>query len=115
MVWRPQMVLFPHNHEMWTVVGIYTGREDNIFWRKDKDDPHGLIEAAGAKALSEGEATSLGRDVIHSVSNPIPRFTGALHIYGGDFFADGRSQWDPETLHQAPLDMQGLRDRFAGE
>ena len=24
----------PHNHEMWAVIGVYTGREDNIFWRR---------------------------------------------------------------------------------
>ena len=28
----------PHNHQMWAVIGIYigiyTGREDNIFWRR---------------------------------------------------------------------------------
>ena len=30
------------------VIGIYTGREDNIFWRRSEE---GRIEAAGAKAL----------------------------------------------------------------
>jgi hypothetical protein len=33
VVWAPMMTLVPHNHEMWAVIGIYTGREDNIFWR----------------------------------------------------------------------------------
>jgi len=27
------MTIMPHNHRMWAVIGIYTGREDNIFWR----------------------------------------------------------------------------------
>ena len=31
LVWGPHMTLMPHNHEMWAVIGIYTGREDNIF------------------------------------------------------------------------------------
>jgi len=26
------------------------------------------------------------------------RFTGAIHVYGGDFFGTERSEWDPETL-----------------
>ena len=34
VVWGPMMTLMPHNHEMWAVIGIYTGREDNIFWRR---------------------------------------------------------------------------------
>jgi hypothetical protein len=32
------------------------------------------------------------------VTNPIPRLTGAIHVYAGDFFAAERSEWDPETL-----------------
>jgi len=27
------MTIMPDNHRMWAVIGIYTGREDNIFWR----------------------------------------------------------------------------------
>jgi predicted metal-dependent enzyme (double-stranded beta helix superfamily) len=33
VVWGPRMTIMPHNHRMWAVIGIYTGREDNIFWR----------------------------------------------------------------------------------
>src|SRR6476620_11476089 len=29
--WAPMMTVWPHNHRMWAVIGIYTGREDNIF------------------------------------------------------------------------------------
>ena len=36
----------------------------------------------------------LGRDVVHSVTNPLPRITGALQVYRGDFFAVARSEWD---------------------
>ena len=31
-VWTPQMNLMPHDHLMWANIGIYSGREDNIFW-----------------------------------------------------------------------------------
>ena len=41
LVWGPMMTLMPHNHRMWAVIGIYTGREDNIFWRRIEGDPHG--------------------------------------------------------------------------
>src|SRR5215468_969964 len=37
VVWTPWMTLLPHNHQMWAVIGIYTGREDNIFWRRVQD------------------------------------------------------------------------------
>ena len=82
---------------MWAVIGIYTGREDNIFWRRR---PSGKIEAAAAQSMSVGDASPLGPDIIHSVTNPIPRLSGAIHVYGGDFFAAERSEWDPETLRE---------------
>lgn len=113
LVWGPYMTLMPHNHGMWAVIGLYTGREDNIFWRRiDEPGMPSRIEAAGAKALSAGEAAPLGRDIIHSVTNPIPRLTGALHVYGGDFFRPGRSEWDPETLREGPYDAERVRAMF---
>src|SRR3546814_1116428 len=37
VVWAPRMTIMPHNHRMWAVIGIYTGREDNVFWRRVPD------------------------------------------------------------------------------
>ena len=102
VTWAPEMMIMPHDHRMWAVIGVYAGREDNIFWRRIKGESGGMIEAAGARALRAGDCCSLGPDIVHSVTNPIPRFTGALHIYGGDFFAQARSEWDPETLLERP-------------
>jgi predicted metal-dependent enzyme (double-stranded beta helix superfamily) len=113
LVWPASITVQPHNHEMWALIGIYGGREDNIFWRKIRDDPDGRIEAAGARALSTGDWSPLGRDVIHSVTNPIPRLTGALHVYGGDFFEAERSEWDPENLNEHPFDMARVRALFS--
>ncbi|HEY6969991.1 MAG TPA: hypothetical protein VJA94_12365, partial [Candidatus Angelobacter sp.] len=81
VIWAPWMTLLPHNHRMWAIIGIYTGREDNIFWRRLPGNPS-KVEAAGARALCEKDAQPLGRDIIHSVTNPIPRLTGAIHVYG---------------------------------
>jgi hypothetical protein len=54
IAWAPYMTLMPHNHNMWGIIGIYTGREDNIFWRRVP----GRLEAAGAKALGPGRRRS---------------------------------------------------------
>ena len=35
--WAPWMCFKPHNHCMWSVVGIFAGREDNMFWRRTDD------------------------------------------------------------------------------
>src|SRR6516162_9824692 len=78
-IWGPRMTIMPHNHEMWAVIGVYTGREDNIFWRRIPGSENGKVEAAGARALCEKDAEPLGRNIIHSVTNPISRLTGAIH------------------------------------
>ena len=112
VIWGPRMTVMPHNHEMWAVIGIYTGREDNILWRRLPGEAGGRIEAAGAKALSERDAFPLGRDIIHSVTNPIGRLTGAIHVYGGDFFGVSRSEWDAERLVEQPYDVQKTLQLF---
>ena len=109
VIWGPQMTFLPHNHSMWAIIGIYTGREDNILWRKL---PGGRIEAAGARSLGEGDVEPLGRDIVHSVTNPLQRMTGAIHVYGGDFYEAERSQLDPETLREEPFDFEASARRF---
>jgi predicted metal-dependent enzyme (double-stranded beta helix superfamily) len=106
VLWPASMVIMPHDHTMWAVIGVYGGREDNMLWRRLPDDADGKIEAAGAIALSTKDAQVFGPDVIHSVVNPIPRVTGAIHVYGGDFFAAQRSEWDPESLCEKPYDVE---------
>jgi predicted metal-dependent enzyme (double-stranded beta helix superfamily) len=112
VVWGPRMTVMPHNHLMWAVIGVYSGREDNIFWRRLPGSAGNRIEAAGAKSLGPKDAEPLGRDIIHTVTNPLPRLTGAIHVYGGDFFAVGRSEWDPETLTERPYDLERNRRLF---
>jgi predicted metal-dependent enzyme (double-stranded beta helix superfamily) len=105
VIWAPKMTIMPHDHRMWAVIGVYSGREDNIFWRRLPADARGKVEAAGAQELGVRDCVPLGRDIIHSVTNPIPRLTGAIHVYGGDFFATQRSEWDPEALTESPYDV----------
>lgn len=109
--WPPQMTLMPHDHLMWANIGIYSGREDNIFWRRQDEG----IKAFGADALFEGDTTALPVDAIHSVTNPLRKFTAAIHIYGGDFFETRRSLWDPETLEEKPSDGEIIRGIFERE
>jgi predicted metal-dependent enzyme (double-stranded beta helix superfamily) len=95
------MTIMPHNHRMWAVIGVYTGREGKIFWRRVENETGGLIEAAGAKSLGEQCAEPLGRDVIHSVTNPLGRLTAAIQVCERDFYGAKRSDWDPRTCSSA--------------
>ena len=99
VVWVPGMAAPPHNHHMWALIGLYGGQEDNTFYRREGDG----VRAAGGKTLVVRETALLGREIIHSVTNPLRTFTGAIHIYGGDFIRTPRSDW--ETGQERPFDM----------
>lgn len=109
IVWPPRVSLFPHEHRMWAANGIYGGREDNTFYRRR---PEGIVQAGG-KELDAGDVAVLGADVIHSVANPRRTYTAAIHVYGGDFFATPRSEWDPITLTEKPFDVEHLNQVLA--
>lgn len=109
VVWAPGMVIPPHDHRMWAIIGIYGGGEDNTFYRRD----HGGITATGGRELRTRDTLALGDDVIHSVANPRRHdFTGSIHIYGGDYFGVPRSLWDAETLEEGPADGARLQRLF---
>jgi predicted metal-dependent enzyme (double-stranded beta helix superfamily) len=109
VIWTPCMAIYPHDHRMWAVIGLYGGQEDNTFYRRS---PGGLT-VAGRKELRTSETVVLGPSVIHAVSNPLKRLTGAIHVYGGDFFAAARSEWAPDTLVERPYDVERARRVFA--
>ena len=100
-VWGPGMTLGPHDHRMWAAIGMYTGGEDNTFFRRDD----GSIVESGGRSLRPGDVCLLGDDVVHSVHNPTSRYAGAIHVYGGDFFAMPRSEWRGEPYTEQPFDM----------
>ena len=120
LIWAPGMSFIPHDHRMWAIIGIYEGREDNVFWRRVPDGTSddagakssGHIESAGARTLVKGDCETLGRDIIHSVTNPTGKFTCALHIYGGDFFNTPRSEWDEKTLEERPYSVANAARAF---
>ena len=109
VVWAPGMSIRPHDHRTWAAIGIYTGGEDNTFYRRAN---RGLT-ASGGKSLRPGEVCQLGEDAIHSVVNPTGSYAGAIHIYGGDFFSIERSEWDDPTSDERPYDVEQRLKTFA--
>jgi predicted metal-dependent enzyme (double-stranded beta helix superfamily) len=106
IVWPPDADLFAHDHNMWAVIGIYGGREDNQFYRHLDD---GRIEPHTGKTLNQKDVIMLGSDVVHSVANPTRDWTAALHVYGGEFFTTPRTMWSKDTLDPMPLDTDAVQ------
>ena len=64
VIWGPRMTIMPHNHLMWAVIGIYTGRGANIFRRRLTDEPGGRSKlpaqsrsASGMPSRSDGTSS----------------------------------------------------------
>jgi len=113
VVWGARQWTLPHNHNHRAVIGMYGGGEDNIFWRRLPADAKGRVEAAGAQSLRDGDVAVLGRDIIHSVTNPLSKLSMALHVYDGDFIAaTGKSCWDAEALIEAPYNAEVVSPMF---
>lgn len=112
VVWAPKMELYPHDHRMWAAIGIYAGQEDNAFYRRIGPGESTLTESGG-KQLTAGDTVVLGDDTIHSVTNPRDELTGAIHVYGGDFVNQPRSQWGPGPVEERPYDIEDARRQFA--
>lgn len=108
VVWAPHMSFGPHDHRMWAAIGIYSGGEDNSFFRRTGE----TITRSGGKALRPRDVALLGDNTIHAVTNPTAEFTGSIHIYGGDFFATTRSEWRGEPYREQPYDVDYVLNYF---
>lgn len=111
VVWSAGMTLLPHDHRMSAVIGIYGGQEDNTLYRRRSDDSR-RIESTGGRELRDGDVFALGREAIHAVANPLDRFTGAIHVYTGDFVHEPRSQWGPGEEVEQAFDLGYVQSLF---
>jgi predicted metal-dependent enzyme (double-stranded beta helix superfamily) len=108
VLWGPGMNLYPHDHRMWAVIGVYSGQEENAFYRRAE----ARLMEHGNRTLRVKDTMPLGESVIHAVTNPLEQITAAIHVYGGDFFAVPRSEWDPQTLEERAFDLDRAKRVF---
>ena len=54
----------------------------------------------------------LNAQTVHAVTNPLGQFTGAIQIYGGDFFRVPRSEFDAKTLEERPFNVEKAKQVF---
>jgi predicted metal-dependent enzyme (double-stranded beta helix superfamily) len=90
VVWPPHVDLFAHDHRMWAAIGLYGGREDNRFFTVR---PDGTLDERGGTTLLAQDTVLLGAETVHAVANPSRQWTGAIHVYGGNYFTSGRRMW----------------------
>lgn len=94
----------PHNHNLWSVVSVCAGQEDNEFYERSG----GRLKQIGRASVVAPGVLPNSADVIHAIRNPLNVPLLVLHAYGGDLFAVSRSNWDPETHEEIPYDWKRL-------
>jgi predicted metal-dependent enzyme (double-stranded beta helix superfamily) len=112
VVWTPGMAIGAHDHRMLAGIVVFAGHEDNAFFRRRGD----RVEQASGRRLEEGDAYVMGDDVIHAVHGHDDRYTGALHVYAGDFFDRERSMWFADgTPDPCPPEVVDIFERAERE
>lgn len=91
IVLPPEAAAAPHEHQMWAVVGVFSGREENTLFERSAD---GGLRRVRDVTLDAGDVLALDERAIHAIRNPGDGYLGAIHVYGGDLFAVTRSEWD---------------------
>jgi hypothetical protein len=108
VVWAPYMTIYPHNHRMWAVIGVYTGREDNIFWRNEpetRSKPPARRRCRARRGSARPRHHPLGDQPDPAPHRRDPRLRRRL-------LRIERSEWDPETLAEGRYDAQKTMRHF---
>lgn len=97
-----------HDHTVFACIGQLYGSEKNVIYDRTVDNKG--LTVANTRTVNVGEVISLPEDAIHHIENPNISTSGALHIYGGDFYAvmDERSLWDYDDYSAKSFNFEGL-------
>lgn len=96
----PGFTAAPHNHNLWSVVAVYDGQEDNHYFERQGDS----LAETGAVSVVAPDVVHNPEETIHSIHNPRETPLRALHAYGGDLLGTERSNWDPATHAESPFE-----------
>lgn len=97
----------PHNHNLWSVIAVYDGQEDNRFFEYDGDR---LVETRRASLVAP-DLLANAPEVIHAIHNPRDTTLRAIHAYGGDLLATPRSSWDVDTHEEIAYDWRKVANQ----
>ena len=101
---QPAFVMPPHEHKMDVHIGVVSGTEKNIMYRRED----GALVHKATKIVQSGEVLSIGADGIHAVTADGDQPSHALHIYLGPLMATKRDLFDWQTGAAIPFTMENF-------
>ena len=106
----PGASFYPHNHNVWSIVAVYQGVEENEYFVRE----HDTLRSVRHANVEAGTVVMNDPSVIHAVANRGEVPLGAIHVYGGDFFTTPRSEWDPQQRVERPYDLEKAMRALGG-
>ena len=89
----PHTVVPPHEHKMNAFIGVFKGREKNLFFRNEADG----LKYISTKIIDAGQMTSIGADGLHAVVAEGEEDCYSFHVYAGPLSKIKRSLFDWDT------------------
>jgi predicted metal-dependent enzyme (double-stranded beta helix superfamily) len=96
----PRIHYPPHEHRMAAVIGLYEGAESNHLYRREGPS---LVRTAVQESHAP-HVIALAPEAIHSVVNPGPGYSRAIHVYLGPLTQIERSVWAADGTGERPFD-----------
>lgn len=96
-VWGPGQKTPVHDHQVWGLVGMLRGAEDETRYTRRAD---GTLAASGVARLVPGQVEAVSPRIgdIHQVSNAFAdKVSISIHVYGADIGAVSRHTFDAAT------------------
>ncbi len=101
---RPEFVMPPHEHKMDVHIGVVSGGEKNIMFRREG----GSLKHVSTKVVNPGEVLSLGADGIHAVTADGGKPSHALHVYLGPLMQVKRDLFDWQSGEPVDFTMENF-------
>jgi len=92
----------PHEHGVWSIVGVLEGKEKNLHYRETKNG----LAVSKIDEVNELEYITMNKNTIHSVYNNSTNITRSLHIYGGNLSENRQYFWEPFALEKLAYDRE---------
>ncbi len=101
---NPDVVMPPHEHKMTVHIGVLSGGEKNIMYRRENNE----LKHIKTKVVHSGEILTLGPDGIHAVTADGDKPSYALHIYEEPLMQVKRSLFDWDSGEKVEFTMENF-------
>lgn len=102
----PEFVMPPHEHKMEVHIGVVSGQEKNIMFRREDR----ALKHVKSVIVNSGDILSIGADALHAVTASGDTHSHALHVYLGPLTKVKRDLFDWTTGAAVDFTMKNFEN-----